>query len=185
ARLLGLVAEEHARLTATRHPLVGSPSLTVTRASAGTADNVVPDLCELLLDRRLVPGEDEATVKTELARLVARAAEDAATRTETAEFRPTTGGASEPAPDQPIVCAAQAACRHHHGHATPLAGFQGGCDLVHFRGLGAQGVVLGPGALEVAHQPDEYVPVGELAMAAAIYRDVALSMLGGEAAGSR
>src|SRR5262249_5423237 len=98
ARLLGLVAEEHARLTATRHPLVGSPSLTVTRASAGTADNVVPDLCELLLDRRLVPGEDEATVKTELARLVARAAEDAATMMEIAEFRPTTGGASETAP---------------------------------------------------------------------------------------
>lgn len=49
---------------------------------------------------------------------------------------------------------------------------------MHFRTIGAQGVVLGPGALEVAHQPNEYVPINELVMAAAIYRDVALAMLG-------
>jgi acetylornithine deacetylase/succinyl-diaminopimelate desuccinylase len=179
ASLMRLVAEEHARIKAAQHALVGSPSLTITRAQAGVADNVVPDLCELLLDRRMIPGEDEAAVKAAMADLVARAAAEAGTPMEIAEFRPTTGGATETAPDHPVVVACQAACCHHHGHATPLSGFQGGCDLVHFRSVGAQGVVLGPGALDVAHQPDEYVPVGELAMAAAIYRDVALNMLGG------
>lgn len=179
ASLLRLVAEEHERIKASKHPLVGSPSLTITRASAGVADNVVPDRCELLLDRRMIPGEDEEAVKAQIAALVARAAGDAGTGMEIAEFRATTGGATETAPEQPIVVASQAACRQHHGHATPLSGFQGGCDLVHFRSVGAQGVVLGPGALDVAHQPDEYVPVAELALAAAIYRDVALAMLGG------
>jgi acetylornithine deacetylase/succinyl-diaminopimelate desuccinylase len=179
ASLMRLVAEEHARIKAAQHALVGSPSLTITRAQAGVADNVVPDLCELLLDRRMIPGEDEEAVKAAMADLVARAAAEAGTPMEIAEFRPTTGGATETAPDHPVVVACQAACCHHHGHATPLSGFQGGCDLVHFRSVGAQGVVLGPGALDVAHQPDEYVPVGELAMAAAIYRDVALNMLGG------
>jgi acetylornithine deacetylase/succinyl-diaminopimelate desuccinylase len=179
ASLMRLVAEEHARIKAAQHALVGSPSLTITRAQAGVADNVVPDLCELLLDRRMIPGEDEAAVKAAMADLVARAAAEAGTPMEIAEFRPTTGGATETAPDHPVVVACQAACCRHHGHATPLSGFQGGCDLVHFRSVGAQGVVLGPGALDVAHQPDEYVPVGELAMAAAIYRDVALDMLGG------
>jgi len=181
ASVLRLVAEEHERIKTNKHALVGSPSLTITRANAGVADNVVPDLCELLLDRRMIPGEDEETVKARLTELVARAGEEAGTSMHIAEFRPTTGGATETAPDHPIVVASQAACRHHHGHATPLSGFQGGCDLVHFRSVGAQGIVLGPGALDVAHQPDEYVPIGELAMAAAIYRDVALSMLGGSA----
>ena len=83
------------------------------------------------------------------------------------------------ADDHPIVIASQAACRHHHGHSTELSGFQGGCDLVHFRSVGAQGVVLGPGALDVAHKPDEHVPIADLALAAAVYRDVALAMLGG------
>lgn len=179
ASLLRAVATEHEGIKAARHPLVGSPSLTVTRAAAGVADNVVPDCCELLLDRRMIPGEDEEAVKAQMAALVARAAEEAGTVMEIAEFRPTTGGATETASDHPIVVACQAACRHHHGHATPLSGFQGGCDLVHFRSIGAHGVVLGPGALDVAHKPDEYVPIADLVMAAAIYRDVALAMLGG------
>jgi acetylornithine deacetylase/succinyl-diaminopimelate desuccinylase len=179
ASLLRAVVAEHQRIKAINHPLVGNPSLTITRTAAGVADNVVPDRCELLLDRRMIPGEDEDAVKAEIATLLARAAKEAGTIMEIAEFRPTTGGATETANDHPIVVASQAACRHHHGHSTPLSGFQGGCDLVHFRSVGAQGVVLGPGALDVAHKPDEYVPVAELAMAAAIYRDVALAMLSG------
>jgi succinyl-diaminopimelate desuccinylase len=179
ASLLTRVAAEHARIKARKHPLVGSPSLTITRAAAGIADNVVPDACDVLLDRRMVPGEDEQTVRAELAALVADAAKEAGTPMEIVAFRPTTGGAAETAPDAEIVIACQQACQHQHGYATPLSGFQGGCDLVHFRSVGAQGVVLGPGSLAVAHQPDEYVPIAELAMAAAIYRDVALAMLHG------
>jgi len=179
ASLLRAVAAEHQRIKASRHPLVGHPSLTITRAQAGVADNIVPDCCELLLDRRMIPGEDEEVVKAEIAALVARAAKEAGTAMEIAEFRPTTGGATETADNQPIVVASQAACRRHHGFCTALSGFQGACDLVHFRSVGAQGVVLGPGALDVAHKPDEHVPIADLAMAAAIYRDVALAMLGG------
>src|SRR5262249_31738278 len=179
ANLLYAIAAEHQRIKSAHHPLVGHPSLTITRAQAGIADNVVPDCCELLLDRRMIPGENEETVKAEIAALVARAAADAGTPIEIAEFRPTTGGATETAADNPIVVASQAACQKHHGRATPLSGFQGGCDLVHFRSIGAQGVVLGPGALDVAHKPDEYVPIIDLAMAAAIYRDVALALFGG------
>jgi succinyl-diaminopimelate desuccinylase len=178
ASLLDRIAIEHRRLRSLSHPLVGSPSLTVTRASAGIADNVIPDRCDLLLDRRMIPGESEDTVKREIQHLVSQAAKKAETAIEVVEFRPTTGGPTETAADHPIVRATQKACRHHHGHDTPLSGFRGGCDLFHFRSIGAQGVVLGPGALEIAHQPNEYVPIHELVMAAAIYRDVALAMLG-------
>ncbi len=55
ARFLALVEEHHAAVVRQRsHPIVGQASLTVTRASAGIADNVVPDHCDLLLDRRMV-----------------------------------------------------------------------------------------------------------------------------------
>jgi acetylornithine deacetylase/succinyl-diaminopimelate desuccinylase-like protein len=53
----------------------------------------------------------------------------------------------------------------------------GGCDLVHFAAVGTRGIVLGPGALDVAHQPDEFVPVDELVTAAGIYRDLMLLLL--------
>ena len=38
-------------------------------------------------------------------------------------------------------------------------------------------IVLGPGSLDVAHQPDEYVPKDDLARAALIYRDIAVAMM--------
>jgi acetylornithine deacetylase/succinyl-diaminopimelate desuccinylase len=58
-------------------------------------------------------------------------------------------------------------------------GFQGACDLVHFRSIGADGVVIGPGDLAVAHKPDEFVPIDAFVRSSLIYRDVALAMLGG------
>ena len=48
---------------------------------------------------------------------------------------------------------------------------------MHFRSTGAAGVVLGPGSIDMAHQPDEYVPADELARAVLIYRDIAATML--------
>jgi acetylornithine deacetylase/succinyl-diaminopimelate desuccinylase len=177
APLLRLIVEEHERVRAKSHNLVGTASLTVTRASGGHADNVVPEHCDFLLDRRMVPGEDEDQVKRDMADLVERAAAEAGTRAEIVEFRPTTGGATETDAAHPVVAAAQSACCHHNGAATPLTGFEGGCDLVHFRTVGANGIVLGPGALAVAHQPDEFVPIDELQRSASIYCDIAAAML--------
>lgn len=176
--LLGLVAEHHETVVRHRtHPLVGAASLTVTRMNGGHADNVLPGACDLLLDRRMVPGEDEEAVKREIGDLLALARERFGVRAEIAGYKATTGGATETALDTPIVQASLAASRAH-GVAKPGPfGFQGGCDLVHFRSLGAQGTVIGPGDLAVAHKPDEFVPVDEFVAASLIYRDVAKAIL--------
>ncbi|MBI1384838.1 MAG: ArgE/DapE family deacylase [Rhizobiales bacterium] len=176
--LLERIVAEHEKVRARTHDLVGSASLTVVRASAGVADNVVPDACEFVLDRRMVPGEEEERVLDGLRRLVEEAAREAGTTAGIVGFRPTTGSASETARDHPIVEASVGACRHHGNPQSSIGGFQGGCDLVHFRSLGAEGVVVGPGALAVAHKPDEFVPVEELTRSALIYRDIAQAMLG-------
>jgi acetylornithine deacetylase len=179
APLLERIAAEHERIRQNRHPLVGASTLTVTRVHGGHADNVVPDATELLLDRRMIPGEDEEAVKAGLERLVADASAAAGTPMEIVEFKPTTGGPGETRSDHEVVLVAQRACERHNGHVTPLGGFQGGCDLVHFRAAGANGVVLGPGSLDVAHKPDEFVPEEELVRAAAIYYDIARALLSG------
>ncbi|MEQ8694874.1 MAG: M20 family metallopeptidase [Gammaproteobacteria bacterium] len=179
ARLLDMIVEEHQRVKAKTHNLVGQASLSVTRALGGHADNVVPETCDFLLDRRMVPGEDEEQVKRDLLNLVEGAAKASGVRAEIVEFRPTTGGPTETPADNPIVQASQSACAHHNHQHTALSGFQGGCDLVHFRTVGASGVVLGAGSLAVAHQPNEFVPIDELVRSVHIYRDVALQMLAG------
>lgn len=175
-RLLPRIAVHHATLASQAHPLVGSPTLTVTRAQAGRADNVVPDACDLLLDRRLVPGESEADAVAAIEAMLAEARREGILA-EIVELRPTTGGAAETALSHPIVQAAiAAASRHGVTDPTPI-GFGGACDFVHFREGGAEGLVLGPGDLAVAHKPNEFVPRRELEAAALIYRDVAAAML--------
>jgi acetylornithine deacetylase/succinyl-diaminopimelate desuccinylase len=177
-QLLELIREHHESVVRHRsHPLVGEASITVTRIAGGHADNVLPGACDLLIDRRMVPGEDEAAVKAEIAALLATANQRLGVRAEIIGYNATTGGATETAPGEPIVQASLDACRAH-GTADPGPfGFQGGCDLVHFRSTGAQGVVIGPGSLAVAHKPDEFVPVDEFVAASLIYRDVARAML--------
>ena len=174
AKLCELVEREHVEvISRRRHPLCGAAAMSVTRIHGGHADNIIPERCELMIDRRMIPGEDEETVKREIAQLLERSG----VRAEIIAWQPTTGGPTETEVSQPIVQVALRAAAAH-GVARPgPAGFQGGCDLVHFRKTGAQGVILGPGTLAVAHKPDEFVPAEELFVASLIYRDIALAML--------
>ncbi|QWA13814.1 M20 family metallopeptidase [Sodalis ligni] len=180
-QLLGLIEEQHHTEVKCRcHPLVGSASLTVTRIRGGHADNVLPGACDILLDRRMVPGEDEEVVKQELEHLLTVARERFGVRAGVLRYQPTTGGATETAADEAIVQAGLAACRAHGQSEPGPFGFQGGCDLVHFRSLGTKGIVIGPGSLAVAHKPDEFVPLDEFINAGRIYQQVACAMLPAE-----
>ena len=177
-RLLGLVSEFHQQDIGLRtHTLVGNASITVTRIDGGHADNVIPDRCEFLIDRRLLPGESEMRAVAEIEELLATARDRYGVNAEIVGFAPTTGGATETSSEEPLVVAAlTAAAASCRAHQEPV-GFPAACDLVHFRSLGAKGIVLGPGSLDVAHKPDEFVPVDELVRASCIYAETALSMM--------
>ena len=101
-RLIGLLEAEDRRLRAMVHPLVGPASLSVTRIAGGVADNVVPDACELTVDRRMLPGESAETVLPEVEAILERAREEAGVRTEILGFSSTAGPSETPA-DDPIV----------------------------------------------------------------------------------
>jgi acetylornithine deacetylase/succinyl-diaminopimelate desuccinylase len=148
----------------------------VTRILGGHADNSVPETCDILFDRRMIPGEDEAGVQKEFEQMIAEAKQVHGVDAQILEFRPTTGGATETAADLPIVQAARAAAARHGVADTNPHGLSGACDLVHFRSIGAQGVVIGPGSVAMAHKPDEYVPEDEFLTSSLIYRDTALGI---------
>jgi len=177
AHLLLMIEKRHRALASVSHPLLGSPSLTITRMHGGHADNVVPESCELLLDRRMIPGESDEDVRWQFEKLLAEAKNLHGVDAEIVEYRPTTGGATETRADHPIVVSAVHSAKNHGVYDHSLHGLQGACDLVHFRSVGAQGIVLGPGALDVAHKPDEFVPEDELITSSLIYRDTVLNLL--------
>ncbi len=160
-RLLFLLDERDRELRTHRHPLVGAAALTVVRIAGGLADNIVPDHCEIVIDQRLLPGETLEAALVDLRALLARAKRDHGLEAELAMIRAMAGPA-ETALDAPIVREAVAIASPHGGTAAQPSGLTGGCDLVHFRETGSVGVVLGPGSLAQAHQPDEYVPKDDL-----------------------
>jgi acetylornithine deacetylase/succinyl-diaminopimelate desuccinylase family protein len=175
-RLMSIFDERDRELRDQTHPLVGHASLSVTRISGGVADNVVPEACEMTLDRRLLPGETIDDALAELHAMLTRANREHGVEAEVASIR-TAAGPTETAVDHPLVREAVAISRRHGVTFPQPGGLTGGCDLVHYRNAGAVGIVLGPGSLDVAHQPDEYVPVDDLRRAALIYRDIAAAIL--------
>ena len=133
--LLNLLESHHAQtLRKLRHELVGHASLTVTRIEAGLSDNIVPDGCTLMIDRRMVPGEDRDAAIADLEEVLWRARDEHGVEAEIKEFRPTTGPATETPLDHEVV---QASCRSaaRFNNSAPPLGFPGGCDLVHFRSI--------------------------------------------------
>jgi succinyl-diaminopimelate desuccinylase len=175
-QLTSLFDARDRELRALNHPLVGHASLTVTRIAGGIADNVVPEDCELVLDRRLLPGETLDDALDDLHALLTRAKREHGVDAEIATIR-TKAGSTETALDDPLVRKAVAISRTHGVTFPQPGGLTGGCDLVHFHDVGAVGIVLGPGSLDVAHQPDEYVPKDDLPRATLIYRDIAVAMM--------
>ena len=62
------VLEEYAKEIAARraHPLVGPPTLSVGTIKGGQTVNTIPDLCEIEIDRRTLPGEGSKEVAEDL-----------------------------------------------------------------------------------------------------------------------
>ena len=140
------------------HPLLGRATLQVTNLAAGTGStNVIPDRCVASGDARpspLHPNEEVvAAIRT--------AVRDGEITKMRARMTPV-----ETARDEPIVAAALEAT----GADDPV-GFGGVSDLFHVRDV--PGVVVGPGAPERSHAPDEWIGVDEIAAGAATYRRIA------------
>lgn len=176
SQFVGRLADHHIELSRKSHPLVGSASLTVTRMNGGLADNIVPAHCDIVIDRRVLPSESMEDVRVELKTILAKAEADLGFKADILEYR-SEAGPSETPQDSPLVQSALAICRANGDASDRPRGLTGGCDLVHFRTVCGDGIILGPGSLTVAHKPNEFVPISELRAASRLYREIALTML--------
>ena len=86
--------------------------------------------------------------------------------------------AMETAPGEPIVLAAQAACRKVLG-SSRVQGVSFGCDATKFHRAGIPGIILGPGSILQAHSIEEYVELEEVARAAEVYARLCATFNGG------
>lgn len=163
AAMLPVVAaleEKFIPLASREFPLTGRAAASINVIRGGTAVNIIPDRCEILCDRRLVPGEDAAQVLAERdAALAGLAVEN-----------------DEHYLAPPLPPGNSAAL---HAWMTP-AFAAGGLDAAatgapyatnasHYAAAGAPVLVLGPGDIAQAHTKDEYLDRSALLAATALY----------------
>lgn len=162
ARIVAAIDQEHARLAQARWPtLVGAGSVTTVGITGGIAPNIVPDHCELHVNRRTAPGEQVDTVLELLGDLVIAAARPAA-----AEIEVSDGFATDAFYRQPDAALTQLISRLS-GAAPAVAAF--GSNALFYDDIATELVVFGPGSIDQAHTAVEWIEIGELARAAEIY----------------
>ncbi len=157
------------------HPVLGCATWNVGTIAGGSAVNVVPDRCDIDVDRRLVPGDTSAEVLHHVdAALDALRAEDAELRID--RDPPYVDiPAIETPHDAPIVQAAQRAVAAA-GRPTEPMGVAYATDAAMLSGVGGiPAVVLGPGDIAQGHTDDEWIALDQLEQAVDVYRMTCLA----------
>ncbi len=147
----------------------GNASLVVSTISGGVALNVIPASCVISIDRRVLPEETEAETTREIVEAVNRALpETPGARAEVRKGRFVPPARTDP--EAPIVAAAERAAAAVLGRPVQAAGFPATCDMTYLvNNGGIPTVILGPGAMDVAHQANEHISIDEMALAVDIY----------------
>lgn len=128
----------------------------------GKARNIIAGQCHFTYEWRPLPGQDPRRALRLLEEACQRLAEASGGRV-TAEVSPLrTDAAAVTPPEAEIVRFLEA----ESGHQSTTVPF--GTELPEVAGMGAEGVVFGPGDIRVAHRTGEHVKVEELHRAAEV-----------------
>ncbi|MBT5571218.1 MAG: acetylornithine deacetylase/succinyl-diaminopimelate desuccinylase family protein [Alphaproteobacteria bacterium] len=142
---------------------------------------LVADRCRIVLDRRYLMEEDEGDVRGEVVEILE------SLRKERPEFEyelkdlwsvpPTMTD-----PDVPLVRALDRNILEILGQEARHVASPGTYDQKHVRRIGnlENCVAYGPGVLELAHQPDEYIDIDDMVASAQVMAGVTLDLLRGE-----
>jgi putative selenium metabolism hydrolase len=170
---------------------LGPGTLAVTDiSSSASGRNVIPDRCELIIDRRLTLGENGTMALSEVQRIIAREGIQATVEITDCEITTYTGytyhkPARYPAwvmaEDHPLVITAAQAIRAQTRRRPLIGRWDFSSDGVYTAGAaGIPTVGFGPGDPRCAHTADEHVPLDDVCTAAEVYARLAVELLGTE-----
>jgi acetylornithine deacetylase len=131
------------------------PTVNLGSIHGGDNPNRICGECELLLDLRVLPGLEIGALRAELAERVAGVA---TARGLSWFVEPLFEGI--PPAETPATSAIVKAGEELTGHAAEAVSF--GTEAPFLNALGTETIVLGPGNLAQAHQPDEYLEAARI-----------------------
>ena len=145
----------------------------------GLPSPCVADSCRLIMDRRFLIEEDITEVKAEVTDLLEEIAESRPNFRyqikDIMEFLPTMTDA-----DAPVVQAVSSAIQSILGKTPEHVISPGTYDQKHIARIGHlhDCIAYGPGILDLAHQPDEYIVIDDMVTAAKVMAASTLELLG-------
>lgn len=155
------------------HQLLGSPKIHTSTIQGGTHWAIVPNNCILRLERRTILGESSASVMHEIEEILDNI------RLEDSDFNAIARKIYEMPPletlaGERIVQELQQSVRKITGKDGQIAGvpyWTDGALLASSASIPT--CIFGPGSIDKAHSPDEYIDVYDVVRAAEVYLDVA------------
>jgi acetylornithine deacetylase len=174
SRVLEILAEYAGVLGASiPDPIVGPPSLSVGRIEGGQSVNVVPDWCEIEIDRRLIPGEQPDESLDAIRHVLSQRLGSL----EGVEFDPPWVNLPTLVPRvERWVEPLKEAVRRGTGEEPEVLGVPYGTDAGPLGAGGLPCVVFGPGDIAQAHTKDEWVDLDQVHRASEAYYQIALAV---------
>jgi acetylornithine deacetylase len=171
AKVVTAIDEAALELKRRVHPLVGTPTLTISLIEGGDHVCNVPQRCRITIDRRLIPGEAPKAALQEVEKVL-QSVRKANPLIKAHSLPAIEDPAFESPNDARIVEIATAVCANIAGTGQPK-GVPYGTDASQLASS-MQCVVLGPGNIDQAHTTEEFIELPELERAAEIYRQIML-----------
>lgn len=158
------------------HPLLGYGSFHAGTIRGGSAESVYPDHCELLLERRTMPGELAADVIAEFHDVLARVQGEHADVNASIEMTLARPGTEVPSDSDLVrgLLEVGSAC----GVEPVVEGMTAWVDAALLNEAGIPAVCYGPGSIEQAHTVDEWVDVRQIRTCADVLERFARSLAG-------
>lgn len=143
-----------------RHPLLGSGSIHAGTIHGGTAPSVYPSHCRLTLERRTLPGESLATVRSDIEFLLAQLRSDVPSLDADIEISLFRDGSEVPR-DHEIVGVLSKSLADASLEPR-IEGMSAWIEASIYNAAGIPAVSFGPGDIEEAHTADESIPLSEI-----------------------
>jgi acetylornithine deacetylase/succinyl-diaminopimelate desuccinylase family protein len=163
ARVILALEADSISLQSKTHSLLGCATLNVGVIEGGRQVNIVPDLCAIDLDRRLLPGE---TIPEVLAHYQSLLDPMFRAHFETPILE---DEAFETSAETDIVRCALSVSRESALNQEPI-GVPFGSDASKFSRAGIPSIICGPGSIDMAHGPVEYVELSQIEQAVDFYQ---------------
>jgi acetylornithine deacetylase/succinyl-diaminopimelate desuccinylase family protein len=160
------------------HEILPPPTIAVSIIRGGNKENIIPDKCEIIVDRRLIPGETGDTALSELTDML----NEIKCKDKNFDFfierleKPFTLPGELTLSNSFVKKVANIYRSYFNVEKPPIVGFQASCEQTFFLNMGIDALIFGPGSIAQAHVADEYVELEQLFKAAGFYASCILNL---------